>query len=200
MMIWHKQKVIYIIVPGTGSNSFWPGLKTVWGDPEEPTKGNIPGTKTSKIVGEPAWIQARKEGINHFAHLPARLCKELVPEDVWNEYEKIAFVRHPFEWAWTIKNKTGMAGSIGINNRTKSMYVFLQELDKTPYWWFTDADGRVIIDTIYKTEDLNDILFAKFGILKRHANKTHKKKEPLNSESQKLLEEKFHREFEHYKD
>lgn len=200
MMVWHNVKLIYIIVPGTGSNSFWPGLKEKYGDPEEPTKGNITGAggrTVSKQVGHPAWVAARNEKINHYAHLPAKYCKEFVDEQVWDTYEKIAFVRNPFDWVWTMHNKSGVHGSVGIDNSGKINHT-LEKLTKTPYYWFTDDAGHVMIDTIYRTEDLDTEIFSKFGIKPRHSNPTRKKKYQLNQFEQALLRKIFEREFKHY--
>jgi hypothetical protein len=190
MILFHGLKIIYCIVPGTGSNSFWGAMQTKY-DLYHLNK-NIP-------KNHPAITKSQSEGIKNNSHWRISRMKELLDDETWNTYKKIAFVRHPYDWSWSIYNKSGVDNAIGVDT-TKDYSHFLKTLDKTPYWWFTDEDGTVLVDTIYRTEDLDAKIFPKFEVEPKRTNINKQPKENLSEDDQKLLEEKFHREFQHYGD
>jgi hypothetical protein len=188
MFLFHDFKLIYIIVPGTGSNSFHGEMKKIckkWEQLQPPKDRNHGGWKLGK-------------GIGHRSHWTAAMAKTFIDEHIWNTYEKIAFVRHPYWWARSVYRKGGIPNAIGVDNDGPSVR-YLKELDKTPYFWFCDKDGNRIVDTIYRTEDLSNIA-KKFGFGFTHNNKTNNPKKELDKtdETAKLLREKFAREYEHY--
>lgn len=79
-------------------------------------------------------------------HIKARDLKPLIDANVWDKYNKIGFVRFPEDWITSVK---------GMGNH------FMRRLgENTPYDWFTDEKGNLIIDSIYRTEDLNEIFTA----------------------------------------
>ena len=188
MFLFHDFKLIYIIVPGTGSNSFHGGMKKVcekWEQLKPPKEKTHPGWQLSG-------------GIGHRSHWTAAMAKTFIEPDIWNSYEKISFVRHPYWWARSIYRKGGIKTAVGINNDEPSTR-YLEELDKTPYTWFCDKNGELLIDTIYRTEDLAEIAKKyKFDIT--HNNKTNNAKKELDKtdETAKLLRQKFVREYNHY--
>jgi len=187
MYLFHDIKLAYIIVPATGSNSFHSDLKHKHEYDAPYPHRNDPVKKMTNIM--------------HAAHLTAQQYKKLVDPKVWDEYEKIAFVRHPYAWANSIYNKNSIKQSIGIENTSQvggSFLQFLETLDKTPYFWFTDPDGKVMIDTIYRTEDLDTYIFGKFGLRPKRKNETRRKKVKIRPAEKEIIDEKFAREFTHY--
>lgn len=184
MFLFHDLKILYIIVPGTGSNSF-----------HNPLRRKYINTKT--IYPAADHPVKKMNNISHPAHLTAQQYKCLVEPHIWESYEKIAFVRHPYDWARTIYRKGGIPGAIGIDN-TGTFLEYLQKLQKTPYYWFTDENGNVMVDTIYRTEDLNTTIAKKFKIVVGHENKTPAPQIELTDEHKQIIHEKFHREIEHY--
>jgi hypothetical protein len=190
MFLIHELKIIYVVVPATGSTAFWNSLKKKY--ELDFLHKRVPDDHPSIEKGE-------KDGGIDRKHWRITRIKELVDEDTWNTYEKIAFVRHPYEWSWSLYNKRKVELAIGVD--TSGDYsTYLKNLDKTPYWWFTDENGNVLVDTIYRTEDLDSIVFPKYEVPVNRSNIGKKKKEKISEEDEKLLKEKFHREFQHYGD
>ena len=194
MILFHDLRIIYCIVPGTGSNSFWKAMFEKYPNSYHLNK-HVP-------AGHPADTKSRKiDGINHPSHWRLIRMKELIGSDVWNSYKKIAFVRYPDYWTWSIFHKGGIPQAIGEDN-TKTYDHFIRTLKKTPYSWFTDDDGRVMVDTIYRTEDMAEIC-QEYGIRYLEDNVRMRGKSPpkqLNEELQEIMRKKFKREFKHYEE
>ena len=190
MFLIHELKIIYVVVPATGSTSFWNALQEKY--ELDFLHKRVPDDHPSVEKGE-------EDGGIDKKHWRITRLRELVNEETWNTYEKIAFVRHPYDWSWSLFHKRKLELAIGVDN-TKDYSTYLKELDKTPYWWFTDEDGTVLVDTIYRTEDLDAKIFPKFEVEPKRTNINKQPKENLSEDDQKLLEEKFHREFQHYGD
>ena len=195
MFIFHKHKVIYIIVPGTGSNSFHGGYREKYSPGAHWEQLKI----TKKTKADP--IYAVNPDIGMYQHWTAEQVKMFIDSNKWNSYRKIGFVRDPYEWTCSLYKKgAGVKHAVGIDNDGTYME-YIEKLEKTPYFWFTNSSGDVIIDTIYRTEDLQKICLE-FDIPYLHKNKTSlksKRKCPeKNEEIEKILREKFYREYEHY--
>jgi hypothetical protein len=62
---------------------------------------------------------------------------------LWDSLEKIGFIRHPEDWLKSISS------TIIMSKITKG---------RTPMDWFIDDKGEIIIDKIYKTEDMNNFM------------------------------------------
>jgi hypothetical protein len=183
MIIYPDLKIIYIRVPATGSTTFHDQMSRKHEHYGVPVPANSPVRRMNNI-----------HMIDHYTIEQAKLCIE---PKIWNSYEKIAFVRHPFWWARSIYRKLDTFNMIGIDTEG-TFERYLRKLDKTPYFWFTDASGCVMIDTIYRTEDLRKI-YEKYGASPRHGNPSPTKREyEVSKEVPRLLQEKFAREYEHY--
>ena len=184
MLIFHDLKLIQIIVPRTGSNSFRRAL--------------IPKYPNTKWVQLPISDDIRKLSIATMpGHYTARQAKMLINNDIWNTYEKIGFVRHPYNWLKSIYNQNGVKQILGQKIDT-SLSEFVHDFNKTPYDWFVDENGEVMINTIYCTENLNKILL-KYDVPSMHINESQNPtSEEFTGDDITIIKKKFHREFEHY--
>ena len=184
MIIYHDLKLISIRVPGTGSTPFHEQMNKVYSRHE-----SIRAAKDHS---------ARKlNNIYMPEHFTAAQAKLLIDPQIWKTYEKISFVRHPFWWARSIYRKLDCLNMIGIDVEG-SFEQYLRRLDKTPYFWFTDASDCVMLDTIYRTEDLSKI-YGKYGLAFKHSNRAPTRREyDITSDVASLLHEKFAREYVHY--
>ena len=179
----HDPKILYFIVPGTGSNSFHPGMRTKY------RRNDKVGDLLVESNPVKEWHR-----IHHSAHFTAEQIREIVSDEIWN-YEKIFFVRDPFDWCNSLFNKGGVE-NVGMNNK-HGMLHFLKTLSLTPYSWGSDRKGNLLADKIYRTEDLKD-LFKKYEIPVRTANISKKSPNKYCDECIELIREKFVREWKHY--
>jgi len=189
MLIYHPIKTIFTRVPGTASSSFITHMHKRWGEPEKIKISTAPIQGMNNI----------SDNSHRTAHQLKLYLEEIGRQHIWDEYEKIAFVRHPVAWTNSIFRKTGIPQSIGENNKGSYRH-YLESVDKTPYYWFTDPKGKVLVDYIFRTEDLDSEVFEIYGIappFSRHSVSRRPKFEP-NEGDWKLLRKKFKREFAHY--
>lgn len=184
MLVFPDLKLIYIRVPATGSTSFVQSLTETWPESKE---RDYRGVVQAKLLNN---IRMQ----DHFTAEQGRLT---IPAKIWNSYEKIGFVREPLSWAKSIYRKTAIVNSIDINN-SGTFEDFLRRLDKTPYYWFTDHQKNVIIDTIYRMEDMANVC-KKYQIGYKHINPAATFREiTVTPQAETILREKFWREYEHY--
>ncbi len=171
--------MIYIRVPKTGSNSFLTAMKKMY-ECEQVGEGMGP----------------------HWEHWTAQQAKELIDPKIWETYEKIGFIRHPHKWVVSIYHLKETF-NMWMEDNNKPFPEFLSNLKITIFdHWFVDDDGELLIDKIYKTEDLREFLLDKgcIGVEDIHINKTHRSKPiiDLTEDDKKIIREKFWREFEYY--
>lgn len=191
LFVVHSLKLIFIAVPATGSTSF-----------TESINRRI-GKQSDWAIYHADWQHpARKlhpEVILDY-HFTAEQARIVIADDsIWNGYEKIAFVREPYAWTRSIWRKLGATEyAVGIDC-TGTYLEFLEKLEKTPYFWFTDSTGKVLVDNIYRTEDLEEV-FRKYDLPYRHSNKTPQSQPETErtSEVDGILRKKFWREYKHY--
>jgi len=192
MFIFHELKLIYIMVPKTGTNSFWRSLSKKY-------------TKTRVIAGvakdHPVY---EMEPITLAAHFTARQVKTLISEEVWNSYEKVGFVRHPYDWVISYFNVKAKGKILGEDGEASFGKFIRGKLRMTPFYWFLDKDGQMLIDTVYRTEDLKEILEG-YGCEPLHANKTGIRDqtkdltvELLHDEYKRVIKKRFWREMAYY--
>lgn len=186
----NKHKIIYIIVPGTGSNSFHGEYRRVHSNSLEKIK------KPNPLPSDDIW---ELSNIHHEAHITARHLKTFIDPEIWKSYRKIGFIRNPFDWVNSIYNKGGIKNAIGIDN-AGNLSEMVETLDKTPYDWFVDDNGELLIDTIYRLEDLETEIFKEFGccVPENRKNVSSKPKQQFSENDKYIIKEKFYREFKHY--
>ena len=187
-------KVLFIKVPATGGGSFWLAMKS---------KNRFHDYPVTDTV-------LNMQDIRNKNLLTAAQARATVSEEIWNTYEKIGLVRHPVKWINSLYYKPLGGNHYGIDESNNGMgrvsfYEFVKNrINKTPYDWFTDDEGNVIIDSIYRTEDLDDIVFPKYGLEQLHFNPRQKSNKFIdvvpNDEEMEIIRNKFHRELRHYPD
>jgi len=190
--IWPEINLLFIKVPGTGTSSFFHQLNTKY--------------KFKPVDDPPVYDDIWKmNDIKAGSHFTAIQIRKILSPDIWETYEKVAFIRNPYDWLNSIYNKPQGEKHYGIKTEGKkgkmSFGEFIRYVPKTPYFWITDSDGEVMIDTIYRTEDLDQIVFPKYGVLPTHLNTgfaSPKKKRKFTQEDIGVIKKKFHRELEHY--
>jgi len=184
LLISHKHKIIWVCVPGTGTRSF---------ERIAISHHHFEHLKVDK---------SRKTDITMPLHYPARVTKSYIEKNCWDSYEKIAFIRNPYTWMNSMWNhfqlkNVGMIKEELVEVTFNNFVVFNK---KTPYYWYLDWNDTMLIDTLYKTEELDTVFFPRFGQPPIHNNQTSHGKEPqvYTPELKKIMQERFWREFEHY--
>ena len=173
MYVFDDLKLIYIRIPKTGSTSFLYAMKK---------------KHRCCFVGD-----GKGSHSEHYTALTAR--EKFIRPYIWNNYEKIAVIRHPYDWVVSLYNLKETRTAWGQDN-LKPFPEFVQNLDINMFYWLTDARGFQIIDNIYKLED--DILAKKYKIETVHLNQTNKPIELSNTDKE-CIDEKFWREFKYYR-
>lgn len=186
MHIFHEHKLIYIAVPATASSSFWHAMQTRWTKFETV---NPPRDHPAKLLHPDI-------GIN--THLTAEQGKMFIDPEIWNNYKKIAFVRHPYAWAKSMYNKKGLQQAVGVNVSQDNFVDFLKDINKTPYFWYVDKEGNMLIDKLYRTEDFKQVV-AEFDLKELTMNRARiDRPSERTPEVNMVLETKFARELSHY--
>lgn len=185
MYVSDEEKIIWLCVPGTGTRSFEKAAKKKIEDLIQVKHSKVPETDIPMSL-----------------HFPAFVAKNIIPKEKWDTYEKIAFIRDPYTWMNSIYNHHNIA-NIGFTCDSKKGHTFASFVkmnNKTPYYWYLDRDGTMLIDTLYKTEELKDTIFKRFDLDYLHINTTSFKK-PKNEytpELDQIMKKRFWRELEYY--
>ncbi len=201
MYIFHGIKVIYIRVPKTGSNSFLTSLYHVdTGDWEYACKGAFTQRqikRKSKLKRPGAGDHLDKRG----EHWTARKARELIDPKIWESYDKIAAIRHPYTWAKSFYRQDGILEYGFGEDNSVPFTDFLHNLKLTPFSWYTDDEGGFILDRVFKMEDMDKEL-EKYGAKMVHRNRSnrprHKPKFEMTDEHKVIIDKKFKREMVYY--
>lgn len=96
-------------------------------------------------------------------HIRAKELREELPDEIFDEYFKFAFVRNPWSWQVSLYNYARMYPShhqYEITNRLGSFENYLKwRTEHEPRFqkhFVTDDDGTLIVDHIGKIENLED--------------------------------------------
>jgi hypothetical protein len=130
----HKKKIIYIAVPKTGTTSIQKFLKR-----------NLPNS-ISVYLNTPNDIGLVK-------HSTALEIKNVIKN--YEDYHTFAVIRNPFDWyaSWYTYAKDP---AHVVDSQGKSLKEFINShdyLNKELLSYFTDENGKIIVDTIIKYED-----------------------------------------------
>ncbi len=201
MYIFHGIKVIYIRVPKTGSNSFLHALYHVdIGEFDYAWKGAIreAALKTKGKLRKPG----AGNHLNEFGyHWTARQAKKLIDPKIWESYDKIAAIRHPYSWCKSFYRQPGLCQYGFEEDNSLPFTEFLRNLKLTPFNWYTDDDGDFIIDRVFKMEEMDEELKKyKAKIVHHNVSKVplHKPDFKLTDEHKSIMDEKFKREMTYY--
>ncbi len=150
---------------------------------------------------------------NYGMHIPASELKRDLPGDKWERYFKFGVVRNPYDRATSfffyLLNQPGsdfhdLFKSLG-SFKNYIMYLRDQKWQEPQHYYFTDENGKILVDKIFKFENLQE----GFSGVTRHLqlpdvalpviNARKKKKkylEHLDNETLKVMNEMYHLDFE----
>lgn len=140
------------------------------------------------------------------AHTNATDVREAVGEEVWGSYFKFGFVRHPIEWVrsylyWTKDYDDHKAAfdSTKIPGPETEIPVLtghFRNWEQTPLDWLTDKQGNLIVDKVYRTEDMDEAM-KELGLVAYHEHKCPSDFE-ADMPSLEFIKNRFKREYEYY--
>ena len=133
-------------------------------------------------------------------HWSAQSAREVIDPKIWNSYKKIGFIRNPYPWVVSFYNQSNTIGMFREDNE-KPFPEFLENLKLTPFSWFVDDKGEMLIDTVYRLEDISSVLES-YGCETVHIHKARKKAIRVTiddaNEHKDIIRQKFKKEFEYY--
>jgi hypothetical protein len=155
-LILHKHKIIFIHIPKNAGSS----IERYFG--VKPFKWSIPNYET--LTG---WCPKRRIHMQHAT--PKQLLEtELIQQEVWDSYIKFTIVRNSWDrslsdYIWMMSD-TGVSGSYTeYLNREGGFRHYLRDGDYseyrgdhlTPQLEFTHINKELVLDKIFKFENLN---------------------------------------------
>ena len=132
----------------------------------------------------------------HSEHFTALVAKQYIPPDIWHSYKKIGFVRHPYKWVESLYNLKETRDAFKQDN-SLPFSQFVNNFNISMYHWFTDKNGMMLIDEVYRLEDLEEVL-ASYGVRQMELNITKKGPLTWKETDKKIIDFKFKREFENH--
>lgn len=125
----------------------------------------------------------RQVGAGHGTALEAR---SLIGPGIWNTYTRIGFIRHPRFWIASYKKFLA---------NTEPWREFIANMP-TPYDWLADHKGDLLVNSVYRTEDMAKVTKA-YGLQECHVNASNDLVTPP-PDCDDLIAVKFARELSHY--
>lgn len=162
MLISYSHKFIFFHVPKAAGSSIKEALKEYATEPE---KFKI--TRPAKMLGDQPnpLYEIWKSSL---WHAKARDAKKELPEDIYNNFYKFAFVRNPWDWQLsyyhfvlkepthirhkTVKSMSGFEEYLDWVINTKNP--FPKGANKSQKEIITDHDGKIIVDFVGRYETL----------------------------------------------
>lgn len=118
---------------------------------------------------------------------------------IWDSYEKIGFIRHPYTWIRSFYYEK-LPNHMLHQNSKLPFKEYIREFNIDIFRWFVDDDGKMLIDTVYRLEDFGEIMRDKFNTEPVHLHKTASNdSNTLTDEDKEIIRAKFPREMEYYK-
>jgi hypothetical protein len=139
-------------------------------------------------------------------HANATDVREAVGEEVWSTYFKFGFVRNPVDWVrsylyWTKDYDDHKAAFDptkipGAEAEIPVLTGHFRNWEQTPLDWLTDKEGKLIVDKVYRTEDM-DAAMKELGLIAYHEHDTPDDFSP-EMPSMEFITNRFKREYEYY--
>ena len=132
-------------------------------------------------------------------HYTALQARQFIDPKVWETYTKFGFVRHPYDWITSIYY--AKLNNLLHEDNSKPFSLYLRDLKPTTtiFNWFLDDDGKMLVDDVYRVEDMFDVMKNEFGLKPQRKNATVGKDILLTEEDKSLIHKHFPHEFEWYK-
>ena len=185
MYLFHDLKMIYIKVPKTGTQSF---MKCTCHHKHEYlgyNRGRFSEHWTAK--------QTKNLTVNKQSN------EKAIDPAIWDSYEKIGFIRHPYTWIRSFYYER-LPNHMLHQKRELPYKEYIRAFNIDIFRWFVDDDGKMLIDTVYRLEDFDEIMRNKFNAEPCHIHKTATNDpNTLNEEDKEIIRAKFPREMEYYK-
>ena len=157
MLISHKHQFVFIHVPKTAGTSLRSALEPYCDKPDEILFNRMlstVGINVNWFVGAIHWRQGRK-------HTAAAQVKVMLPESVFNEYFKFAFVRNPWDlmvsYYHFIKSDENHKRTTKINKISDFHHYLLYEIKRNKFsqsMFLTDKNGSLLVDYVGRFENL----------------------------------------------
>lgn len=206
MFLVHPEKIILIVVPGTGSSSVRRGF--IEKHPTKHHKSDV--VRRPELVerlggiGNHPEIKAKMPLVKMDAHGTAEQTKMILEKEnrgeIWEEYKKIGFIRHPVSWVRSMYQKDTPGTRHWFSHDPKcTPNAWVERLEFNPYKWLAESNGKgqPLVDEIWKLEELENFCTVyKIGL--HHKQKSAHKPFVLSDRHLEIIHKKFHREYRHY--
>ena len=164
MLVSHTHKFIYLKTKKTGGTSVEAYLERFC-LPEDIT--DYGSHDRAQTISDCGIVGSRHEGRSiktdiYYNHMPAYKVKELVGDDVWNNYHKICVMRNPWDrmvskfW-WQLQPQLRRSNESPFSEVREFFEWFIEH---KPRWLADDIDvftinGKVIVDDVIRYEDFD---------------------------------------------
>ena len=184
MLISYRYKFIFVHIAKTGGTSIRAALnKLVLKDPFR---------WIQMVVNRISDLTGHRAGVKIPRHAPIVVAKELLPQDIFNNFFKFAFVRNPWdlqvssyfhikrERPHLIEHIRSFEDFLKFKLEEERPYHYILDASKRPQWYsLIDLEGNCIVDFIGRFENLTkdfEIVCKKIG-LSRPLSLPHRRKE-----------------------
>lgn len=99
MIISHKHKFVFLKTKKTAGTSIEISLSRYCGEDDIITPISLQDEAIRKLLGKKPQNYTTDSVSNYYNHIPAEEVKNLIGDEVWNNYYKFCFERNPFEKA-----------------------------------------------------------------------------------------------------
>lgn len=170
----------------------------------------VPKTGSSSAMNliKQAHYDSMENGPPHetYAEMRTRIKSDFLEQQSWRV---IGFVRHPLPWLnsmvaqfWDdcIHGQRWFGGGFKRFDGPDLCTNILLHAKRTPYDWFTDADGNIRVTEVRRMEDMDEFA-ASLHLAPLHQNITpDAERRTLNWTTEQLdaIRSRFHRELQHY--
>ena len=204
MILSHNKKFIYIHVYKVAGTS----IRSILQEYNDLSSADFPMNENIKF-----YLGKRFTFLSKWAndHLKAKKIKKYLPEEIFNNYFKFAFVRNPWDWQVSLYHymlQYNVHPQHQLINKMKSFDEYIEwrinhdlELQKD---FIFDVDGKILVDYVGRFENLqNDfnVICSKIPITqanlpRANASKHHNYRDYYNTYTKNLISNAFQKDIE----
>lgn len=160
-----------------------------------------------------------------FNHITCKVIKQILGDEIFNSKTTFCFIRNPVElvksWYYYHKYNPRVSPSEGrlyypdsiddwvLQHNCKTHWQELKHKNKNPYWntnesplyqynWITDDAGEIIVKEIYKFDNFNNVIKAKFNESIDKNNQSNKDDYELKEQTLKRIKKIFEKDIKMY--